>query len=201
MELAAAHVKKVRPTNNIEADKSNNHKTTISLSLDSDTVEKVRVEAKKSNQSVNSKINAILQKYVNFYSMTELYRAHILPPSLYQFMVNEIDEGKFIDEFEKTAVYFIESLFVQLHISLTLANYVCYLQEYGINSGVLREISSYVDKDDGKTRIFIIHEYNLKYSRILSTVISRQLARLFQYHTSTKLFEKNFEIMIIENII
>jgi hypothetical protein len=132
--------------------------------------------------------------------MTEVNGGVILHPKLAQFMMDEIDEAKFIDIYKMIGDYSIESLFVERRIPITLDNFCkFYFEEIAVYAGAIKSVSKHVD-GDGKTYLYFIHNFDWKWSRIISAVFSHHIEDLLHYHTISKPFQNGTTIKIIEKI-
>jgi uncharacterized protein (DUF4415 family) len=179
-------------------DNKASNKVTVSLALDEFVVEEIRKQADKSQVSFNARVNAILEKYVRFFMQTEQDRVAIIHPSTHQFFLNEIDEVKYTTELKRLAKETIDAILTQTGIPITLDNMIDYVFEnVCINGGSIRSVKRYHD-DDRRTCLFFTHDYDLKWSRILSAAFSYHIQSLFHYHTIVKLFSQGFEIKILE---
>ncbi len=173
-------------------------KVNVTIAIDDSIINEIRKEANESGQSLNTRINAILRKHTNFYRMVEVNGGVILHPKLAQFMVDEIDEAKFTDIYKKIGNYSIESLFVTKGIPITFENFCkFYFEELAVYAGAIKSVSRLIDVD-GKTYLYFIHNYDWKWSRILSAVFSSHIEDLLHYHTISKPFQNGMTIKILE---
>lgn len=184
----------------VASGKKDRRKINITLSIDEPIIQELRREAKESGQSLNTRINAILRKHVNFYyPVIELNGAAIIHPSLVQFMIGEMDESKFIDHWKNTGTNLINSLFVQKHIPATFDNFVRFaIEEQALGAGVIRNVLRYVDEKDGRKCLFLLHGYDEKWSRIIGAAYSYHIEELLHYHTALRIFPNGVEIKVIE---
>jgi hypothetical protein len=174
-------------------------KVTVSLALDDNVVAQIRKQAATMDQSFNARVNTILEKYVSYYAQTEIDRLAMIPRSLHQFFINEIDEAKYTARLKQIGVDITGVIFIQTGMAKTLDNLVKFVFEgLCVNSGSIRSVKKYVDEDDGKTCLYFVHDYDLRWSRILSSGFEHLIQTLLNYHTSTKVFPESFEIKIIE---
>jgi hypothetical protein len=176
----------------------NKKKINVTLSLDDALVQELRKESKQLNQSLNVRINAILQKHVKFYRMAELDGAAVIHPTLLQYFVQEIDESKFTAHWKDIGLKFIEGYFAENKIPFTFDNFVKYfLEELAIYAGIFKKVSRYVDEQDGKQCLFLVHGNDSKFSRIMGTVFSYQIEKLLNVHTKLRIFPSAVEIKIV----
>lgn len=160
--------------------KENNKKANITLSLDDSIIQELRKEAKESQQSLNVKINAILRKRVNFWQMTERQRCAILLPASHQFMINEIDETRHIEELKRLGADEISAVLTQTGAPRTLDHIIDFI--FGtlcVYGGSIRSISRYTEQQEGKTCLYFLHDYDLKWSRILGQLFATCLKARF----------------------
>jgi uncharacterized protein (DUF4415 family) len=174
-------------------------RVTMSLALDAFVVEEIKKQTIKYRQSFNARINAILEKYVTFFMGLEENHAAIFLPRTHQFFINEIDEAKYTDELKAIGTDNLDAMFVQTGLPNTLDNLLKYTYEgLWVNGGFITGVKKFIDKGNGKTCLYFAHEYDLKWSRILSASFAHHMGTLLGYHTSAKLFSKGFEIKILE---
>lgn len=180
----------------------NQKKKNITLSVDEQIVQDIRSEASELNQSLNVRMNEILRKHVKFYRMAELNGAAVIHPILVQFMIGEIDESKFIEQWKELGNSFVEGYFTQKRIPFTFDNFIKYhLEELAIYAGVIKRVSKYVDEYDGKTCLFLLHGYDSKWSRIIGAAYSAQIEKFLNVHTTLRTFPDSVEIKIVEKVI
>lgn len=176
-----------------------NKKTNITLALDDYIVKEMRKEAASLQQSLNTRVNAILRKHVNFWQMTELNGSIVLPSIINQFFIDKVDEAEFISEMKKLYSLFISSLYAQKKIPVTLENLIRFsFEELAVYGGAIKSVSRYTDEQDGKVCIYCIHNYDLKWSRIIGSALADHIESMLHYHTSCRFFSNGFEIKILE---
>jgi hypothetical protein len=173
-------------------------RVTVSLALNEHVVEEIRKQADKSQVSFNSRVNAILEKYVDFFMLAEEVRAAVILPTTHQFFINEIDEAKYIVELKRVGTDPINAIFTQTGIRLTLDNMIKHVFEnLCVNGGSIRSVKKYLD-EDRRICLFFTHDYDIKWSRMLSAAFEHHIQSLFHYHTVARIFSKAFEIKILE---
>ncbi|MEO9295019.1 MAG: hypothetical protein ABI347_05410 [Nitrososphaera sp.] len=174
-------------------------KTNVTIALDDYIFKEIRKEAEDSRQSLNALVSNVLRKHINFYRTAELTGVVIVPPNVFQFFINETDEGQFVKEMTKAGTDLVPSFFAQKGIPLTFENIVkISFEEVAVRGGVIRSVSKYLDKQDGKTCLFFRHDFNIKWSRILSAAFSYHIEHLLHYHTTSKIFSNSVELKILE---
>lgn len=68
-------------------ERKQSRKTTVNLFLESDILDEIRKEAKQRGISLNSRINSILTKYINFYKRAEeIDDTCVIPKSIFSLL-------------------------------------------------------------------------------------------------------------------
>jgi len=149
--------------------------------------------------SFNARVNEILAKYITFFAVTEQDRAAIIPRSLHQFFVNEIDELKYTNELKNMGTEIIHAMFVRAGIANTLDNLIDFtFKGLCVNGGSITSVRKYIAEADGKTCLYFTHDYGMKWSRILSAAFQNHVEIVLHCHTSSTLFPEGFEIKLLE---
>jgi hypothetical protein len=151
--------------------------------------------------SINSKINSVLWKYISFYKYVEQDSSLIVPSGSVDFLIENIDEDKWIKEYSEMLEEIVPFFFLELKAAETLENTLKVvfdrLLAYG---GSYKGFSCHVDKD-GNMNLVFRHEYGMKWSRILSAVYTRFIQRtLNQPAYPLKLAQTWFAIRLSERI-
>lgn len=175
-------------------------KLTITLALDERIVKQIRMDADDSNQSLNTRINSILTKHVKFYRMMEASGSGILHPTLIQFIIDEMDENKFIAHWKSVGLPLVRSFFAQQGWALTIDSFINHYLELASYAGVITRVTKYIDADDGKTCIFLSHAYDTKWSRIIGAAYSSEIQHLLNVQTRIRVFPDGVEIKILEKL-
>jgi hypothetical protein len=76
-----------------------NKKSNITLAIDTEIQNMLKNIAEVEGLSINSKINSILWKYITFYKYVEQDSSLIVPSRSVHFFIENIDEGKWIEEY------------------------------------------------------------------------------------------------------
>ena len=76
-----------------------NKKSNITLAIDSEIQKKLKNISEAEGLSTNSKINSILWKYISFYKYVEQDSSPIVPSGSVDFLIENIDEDKWIKEY------------------------------------------------------------------------------------------------------
>ena len=158
----------------------NGKKSNVTLSIDTEVQNVLKNIAEGEGLSINSKINSILCKYVSFYKYVEQDGSLIIPSRSVDFFIENIDEEKWIQEYSDTLEEIVPFFFLELKPEKTLENTLKVvfdrLLAYG---GSYKGYSCHVD-NDGYLNLVFRHEYGIKWSRILSTVYTRFIQRMFK---------------------
>jgi hypothetical protein len=174
-------------------------KVTVSLALDDFVVKQIKKQSAEMDQSFNSRVNSILEKYVNFFAQLERDRPAIMPKSLHQFFIDKTDEAEYTSELRRLGDGFIQALFVQTGLAPTIDNLVQFVFELiCVNTGSIRSVKSYVDDEDGRICLYFTHDYNTKWSRIISAAFAHLIETVLHLHTKIEVFSESFEIKILE---
>jgi hypothetical protein len=174
-------------------------KSNITLAIDTDIQNTVKNTAESEGLSINSKINSILWKYINFYKYVEQDSSLIIPSTSVRFFIENIDEDKWVEQYSNMLDEIVPFFFLELKTMQTLETTLKVvfdrLLQYG---GSYKGYSCHGDKD-GNMNLVFQHEYGTKWSRILSTVYTRYIQKtLNQPACSLKIAETWFAIRLCE---
>lgn len=141
-------------------------KSNLTISVDGNSVEKIKKLAKSQGISLNAMVNDILERHVYFYRITEQMNASIIPRKVWQSMLELIDEDDFKKILSGEGIAAIYSIFVNSNIPLTLENLITQLcEKVGIWCGMYSSFL-HIRKNNSLTLIFE-HNRGLKWSKIL----------------------------------
>ena len=179
----------------------NNKKSNITLAIDREIQSVLKNISEAEGLSINSKINSVLWKYISFYKYVEQDSSLIVPSGSVDFLIENIDEDKWIKEYSEMLEEIVPFFFLELKAAETLENTLKVvfdrLLAYG---GSYKGFSCHVDKD-GNMNLVFRHEYGMKWSRILSAVYTRFIQRtLNQPAYPLKLAQTWFAIRLSERI-
>ena len=179
----------------------NNKKSNITLAIDREIQSVLKNISEAEGLSINSKINSVLWKYISFYKYVEQDSSLIVPSGSVDFLIENIDEDKWIKEYSEMLEEIVPFFFLELKAAETLENTLKVvfdrLLTYG---GSYKGFSCHVDKDCNMNLVFR-HEYGMKWSRILSAVYTRFIQRtLNQPAYPLKLAQTWFAIRLSERI-
>jgi hypothetical protein len=174
-----------------------NKKSNITLAIDSEIASLLKSIAEGEGLSMNSKINSILWKYASFYKYVEQDGSLIIPSKSVHFFIENIDEEKWIQEYNDTLEEIVPFFFLELKAAQTLEDTLKFvfdrLLAYG---GSYKGYSCHTD-DDGYLNLVFRHQYGIKWSRILNTVYTSFINRtLNQSAYALNIAEKWFAIRL-----
>lgn len=150
--------------------KSNN-KANLTLSIDNSLLEGIKNEAEQSGTSINSRVNAILTKYVKFYKTAEDLESSIIPAKIWLLMLDLMDENKLKNVLNNEGVGTIYSIFLNNNVSMTLDNFVKYCcQEICLWSGMYSSFRIF--REHGYITLVFEHKFGIKWSRVLGETFS-----------------------------
>ncbi len=173
-------------------------KTNVNLSLDSQVIEAIREEADESGTSLNYRINTILKKYIQLYKKSEEYETLILPKEFFQFALDNIEENKMIEFFNNILSGMIPTILHHFGVPITLENIIKYfLSNVGSGAGAHSGATQYTD-EEGHKCIVLRHVYTLKWSKIICSTLSKQIADLLHCHCECETLPKSVIIKILE---
>jgi hypothetical protein len=179
----------------------NNKKSNITLAIDREIQSVLKNIAEAEGLSINSKINSILWKYISFYKYVEQDSSLIVPSASVDFLIENIDEDKWIKEYSQVLEEIVPFFFLELKAAQSLENTLKVvfdrLLAYG---GSYKGYSCHLD-EDGNMNLVFRHEHGMKWSRILSAVYTRFIQRtLNQPAYPLKLAQTWFAIRLSERI-
>ncbi|SRR5690606_32252954 len=173
-------------------------KETITFALDARFVRILREDAEREGMSVNSKMNNMLLKYALCYRYTEASRCAIFPYMWAQSVIDGTGEQNLMDQYRSIVHDLIPSGLLQAKVPLTLPNWLTHfcngMMLYG---GAIEGFSSYRD-DEGYLCLVYRHSYGIKWSRILSVVLSEFIENMLKFHTTSTILPSSVVIKILE---
>ncbi len=190
--------KQKRPANDNGIAIPTGKKTTITLTIDKAFLDAIKKDAEHEGMSVNSTINTILQKYALCYRYTEKERSIIVPFKFVQILLNQIEEQKLL-EYHRLIVHdLIPPKFIQSKIPLNLQNWIRYFcNGVMVYSGAIKSFSTHLD-EDGHLCLVFVHDYGVKWSKILGIVLAGFIEDVLGCHTSHLVLPSRVEIKILE---
>jgi predicted DNA binding CopG/RHH family protein len=176
-----------------------NKKTTITLALDEKILHEIKRESESQGLSVNSKINSILSKHVNFFRYASEVQCLTVTHKMWIEILEVLDEELFIKLFENEAEPSMIALLTLNNIAITKENLIRYVYStLALWSGMYTYFSYYNDVN-GNTVLVFNHRYGLKWSRILSAVFSNTFQRNLGYQTKGEINQNIVKLTLIEN--
>jgi hypothetical protein len=177
---------------------SSKKKTTITFAIDAEVLEVIRNDAENQEVSINNKINNILSKYVFFYRMVEVEKAPIIACRTLSFIIDNIDEEKWIEEYNAVIMDLVPALLLEHKILLSIENIINLLfKQLLLYCGPYQGFSYYIDKE-GLLNLVFRHDKTVKWSRILGKVYANLLESKLNYHTELELSQNSVIIKILE---
>jgi hypothetical protein len=174
-------------------------RTTVNLFLESHILAEIREEAKQKGISLNSIINGILAKYIEFYKRAEeVDDTCVIPKKYFQFVIDNINEENNIAQVAEMHRLWVPAFLNDLNMPFTLENFVKYAaRQIGINSRTIDNITYHWD-EEGNHILAFTHRFGLKWSRVLSSALAIFIEELFHYRTECSIYPGSFVIKIIE---
>ena len=172
-------------------------KSNITLAIDTEIVDMLKGMAESEGLSINSKINSILWKYIIFYKYVDQDNSLVVPSRSVNFFLENIPEEKWIQEYSDTLDEIVPYFFLELKITQTLESTLkVVFDRLLLYGGSYNGYSCHPD-NNGNLNLVFRHEYNIKWSRILSATYSRFVERTLGYSAyPLNVSEKWFAIKI-----
>lgn len=180
-------------------ERKQSRKTTVNLFLESDILDEIRKEAKQRGISLNSRINSILTKYIQFYKRAEeVDDTCVIPKKYFQFVTDSINEEDNISQVAEMHRLWVPAYLHDLNVPLTIENFVEYAsRQVGINSRVIDNVTYHVNEEGNRILVYT-HRFGLKWSRVLSSALAIFIEELFRYRTECSIYPGSFVIKILE---
>ncbi len=176
--------------------KSNN-KANLTLSIDNSLLEEIKKEAERNGTSINSRVNAILTKYVKFYKMTEELESSVIPAKIWISMLDLMDENGLKDVLNNEGVGTIYSIFLNNNVSMTLDNFVKYCcQEICLWAGMYSSFRNF--KENGHVTLVFEHKFGVKWSRVLGETFSNFIRIMLSRPTEFEILPNTVRIKVKE---
>jgi hypothetical protein len=175
-------------------------KRTVNLFIDDSTLKILRNEAKARGTSLNSRINAILTKYVQFYKRAEeVDDTCVIPKKYFQFVVDNITEEDNIKQVAEMHRIWVPAFLHDLNVPLTIENFIEYAaRQVGINSRTIDNITYHPDSDTRNLILVFTHRFGLKWSRVLSSGLSIFIEDIFRCRTKLSVYPGSFVIRVLD---
>jgi hypothetical protein len=174
-------------------------KATITLALNDGFLEAIKKDAEHEGISINAKLNSILQRYALCYRNFEKDEVMIIPSKTAQLILDHVEEQKLLEYCRSivqnsTSSKSIHNNTTTITLQNWLKNFCNGLMPY---TGMIERFTNYLD-NDGHLCLSYTHEYGLKWSRILGTVLSEFIGAELNYHTTCSILPSNVVIKILE---
>ncbi len=186
--------------NNKAPSAKSNKKSNITLAIDTEIVNMLKNIAEGEGLSINSKINSILWKYISFYKYVEQDSSMIIPSRSVNFIIENIDEEKWIQEYCDALDEVVPFFFLELKTVHTLENTLkVVFDRLLVYAGAYKGYSCKVD-NDGYLNLVFRHDYGIKWSRILSAAYTWFIQKTLNHPAYTlNVAEKWFAIKLSES--
>ncbi len=172
-------------------------KPSITLAIDKATLDVIREEAETDMISINAKINQILSRHAFFYRYVEKSGNAIILPHTIEFIIENIEEEKWIDEMKTIVMGAYRLLLMEHGVRINLDNIIEMLSKDAIYSGVYSGFSYHAD-ENGHLVLLFRHNRGIKWSRILAAGYSYLLNESLRYNVSSRIHESGLEIKILD---
>ena len=186
-----------RSSNRKASSSAKNKKSNITLAIDAEILEVLKNISESEGLSINSKINSVLWKYITFSKYVEQDCSLIIPSRSVNFFIENIDEEKWIQEYSDTLEEIVPFFFLELRTMQTVENTLkVVFDRLLLYGGSYKGYSSHADNNSNLNLVFR-HEYDIKWSRILSAVYTRFIEKTLGYSAyPINISEKWFAIKI-----
>lgn len=173
-------------------------KTTITLALNDNFLNAIKKDAENEGISINAKLNSVLQRYAFCYRYFEKDRVVIIPSKTAQLIFDNVEEQKLLHYCKLIVHSPASSKSISHNIPVTLQNWLeHFCNGLMLYTGMIEAFARYLD-DDGYLCLSYTHDYGLKWSRILGSVLSEFIEGKLSYHTSCSILPNKLVIKILE---
>jgi hypothetical protein len=189
---------------NADEDKSGSErrkKTTFKLALDGMIFDALKRDVQQEGISLNSKVNVLLQRYVQSYGHSSSNKYTIFPMKSARVFIDLIDPSKLLSYYGPFIKDMIPRYFTQLKIPLTIGSWLeCYCNGYMIQSGMIEKFSKYTNSENHLCLVFE-HEYGLKWSTTLGDILCQFIREKLGHFNSLSALSESFTITLMETVI
>jgi hypothetical protein len=179
--------------------RNTNIKTKIRLTIDDHILKEISKESEAKGLSVNTKINAILTKYVNYDRHAESLRCIHISNRRFKSLLDSMDEGKLLEGFKTDMTDIVPTAHIEHNTPATLDGLIKYFfQNIGLNAGLYQNFSYFKGKEN---RLYFAfkHDYGIKWSRVLSAGFTHLIENTLNYHTKcVKIFPSSIVLETLE---
>jgi hypothetical protein len=173
-------------------------KDTITLAIDDNVLGIIKNDAELHGLSINSKINNILTKYAYFGKFIELQYPTTFTSRNMQFILDNLDETTLAKMFKNIVLHLVPPNLLEKKGSLTLKDWIKYICEGTmLFSGMIQKFSHRKDEDNHLYMGFT-HNHGIKWSRIISLVITQLLSDFLDYHATPTVLENSVTLKVLE---
>lgn len=173
-------------------------KSKITLHVDNDIFKEIKKESDSNKLSINTTANNILTKHVMFGKYLAERRPVIMVPKIFSLFVDAVSENTLKDIWKTGLNEFIPVIFVIHDIEETLENFIKYGMDYiGSHAGAWSSYS-YNKNKDGNYNLVIVHNYGLKWSRVIADSLGWQFKEKFHSNIVSKIFPNMIKMHIIK---
>lgn len=145
----------------------NNARANLTIAIPNDILDQLKNISESRGQSVNTKTNQILAKYLQFYLHVEEKHGIILPHEIWKEIVILVDEKKLTEMLQRFGVETAVTLFDHYNIPVTLDNVIKYCFETMMMwSGSCHRISLHKESS-GNFILVLEHDFGIKWSKAL----------------------------------
>jgi hypothetical protein len=174
-----------------------NKKPNVTIITDAKTLDEVKTWAKSRGLSMNALINDMLTKNTFFFKYVEEHECMIIPSTIYKNVIDLLPEKTLTDLVYRTSHEMVQSIFAHNNIMYTIDNMIrFYFDSVGMWSGLYNTFKNY--NDMGTTHLIFEHKYDIKWSRIILSVISDMMEEMLNMSPSKKKILPNTVILQIE---
>ena len=178
-------------------DKSTYKKPNITIITDAKTLDSIKKWAESKGLSMNALINEILTKNTFFFKYVEEHECMIIPSTIYKNMIGILPEKMLTDLVERTTHEMVQSVFALNNISYTMDNLIkFYFESVGSWSGMYQTFMHYNDK--GVTNLIFEHKYDIKWSKVISYVISDLIEKMLELSSKQKILPNTVILQVKE---
>lgn len=172
-------------------------KTSKSFVIEDDILKLIEAEAQKNNISTNSQINAILAKWAFFYRAAEKEECATIASSTREFIIKEIDEQKWIEEYTSVLINTIPAILLESNMKINILTIVKMVFERSLLYSRAYQGFTYFLDDEGYLTLAFRHNSGLKYSRIIGNAYSAFFTEVLRMPNSLEVSERLAKIKVL----
>lgn len=177
--------------------KSSHKKPNITIITDTKMLNEIKSWAQTKGLSMNALINEILTKNTYFYKYVDEHDCMIIPSTIYKNMIGVLPEKTLTDLVDRTAHEMVQSIFAHNNISYTMDNMIkFYFDSVGSWSGLYDTFKHYTDM--GVTNLIFEHKYDIKWSKVISYVMSDIIEKMLDMSSKQKILPNTIILQVKE---